>query len=99
MLVFMAGITPQEYLHDLLYDHQDSFDASLKKGELVITNKHHHCSFLNFEYTPYLPAAQPVFIFATVVYGLPHHDAARAFLHAADEATIYLRGPPAVTAC
>ena len=48
MFVFLAGIAPKEYMHELFFDHNDTNEAPLKKDEVVIGNKHLHCSFLHF---------------------------------------------------
>ncbi len=57
-IVFLAGVMPREYVHDIVYDHHDDIHPVYKKGEVVVTNKHHHCSFLSFEFAPFLAGEQ-----------------------------------------
>lgn len=60
-VVFLAGIMPKEYIHHALFDHEDDVHPLYGKGELVITKKHNHCSFLSFEFAPYLVTeSQPI---------------------------------------
>lgn len=53
-VVFLAGIMPKEYIHDAIFDHHDDVHPIYKKGELVITKQHNHCSFLSFEFAPFI---------------------------------------------
>jgi hypothetical protein len=93
-MVFLAGIMPKEYIHHALFDHEDDLHPVYKAGEVVITKKHNHCSFLSFEFAPFL-VQEPHFLrFKELVvftgyilpviefsfYSLPH--------------VVSLRGPP-----
>jgi hypothetical protein len=61
LLVFLAAIMPKELMHDALLHHHDDVHPIYKKGELVYSPKHHHCSFLVFEFTPFV--AQQFIVF------------------------------------
>jgi hypothetical protein len=95
-MVFLAGIMPKEYIHHALFDHEDDVHPVYKAGEVVITKKHNHCSFLSFEFAPFL-VQEPQFLkFKELVvftgfilpvvefsfYSLPH--------------VVSLRGPPSM---
>lgn len=68
-LVFLSGIMPKEYIHHALFDHEDDVHPIYGKGELVITKKHNHCSFLSFEFAPYVATYfQPIVFKKEVVY-------------------------------
>lgn len=61
LLAFLAAIMPKELMHDALLHHHDDVHPIYKKGEVVYSPKHHHCSFLVFEFTPFV--AQQVILF------------------------------------
>jgi hypothetical protein len=98
-MVFLAGIVPKEYIHEAFFDHEDAMHPIYKKGEVVITKKHNHCSFLSFEFAPFVATEQQYLTFrATIVYTgyiLP------VYVHCYSAAfyVIALRGPPAGSVC
>jgi hypothetical protein len=93
-VVFLSGIMPKEYIHEAFFDHHDDVHPLYKKGEVVITKAHNHCSFLSFEFAPFLATQQHYFTFReTVVYTgflLPAYTC--NYVAACDEHS--LRGPP-----
>jgi len=69
LVVFLMGIMPKEYIHHALFDHEDDVHPAYKAGEVVITKKHNHCSFLNFEFAPFLAQEIQFLTFKeTIVY-------------------------------
>jgi len=96
LVVFLLGVAPKEYLHDALFDHEDTVHPEYKKGELVITHKHTHCSFLGFVLAPFIAAEKQFLLFEEVIvhsacYLLPGNY----FNYTAVHTAISLRGPPA----
>ena len=93
LLVFMAGNMP-EYLHSLIYAHHDTIDLVFKPGKFVFEKKHIHCSFLNFEYAPFINTEKQVISFKEVAehnnYLLPIYFG----YHFNTSKVISLRGPP-----
>jgi len=93
-MVFLAGIMPKEYIHEAFFDHHDDVHPVYKKGEVVITKKHNHCSFLSFEFAPFLAAEQQHISFRESViytgYVLPVY----VHTYAATYSVRSLRGPP-----
>ena len=97
LVVFLVGVAPKEYLHDALFDHEDTEHPVYKKGEVVISNKHTHCSFLGFVLAPFVATEQQSLSFKEVTghctsYVLSGYH----FNYSAVQADISLRGPPAV---
>jgi hypothetical protein len=94
LFVFLAGIAPKEYIHDLLFQHTDTVHEVVKKGELVISSKHTHCSFLGFVFGPFIATQQHFLSFHQVAvytnYVLPVHG----FHFCSGKEAISLRGPP-----
>jgi len=95
LVVFLLGVAPKEYLHELLYHHTDTVDPVYKKGEIVISHKHIHCSFLGFAFAPFIASEKQFLSFneAPVYtnYILPYYQCFSSSLHN----VITLRGPPA----
>src|ERR1035437_5477849 len=95
LLVFLAGIAPKEYLHELFFHHHDTVEPILKKGEFVIHIKHTHCSFLSFQFGPFVASEEQVISFHEDAnhadYLLPFYNC--YYLNAFK--VISLRGPPA----
>ncbi len=95
-VVLLAGIMPKEYIHDAIFDHHDDVHPLYKKGEMVITKQHNHCSFLSFEFAPFLlPGVHIVAFKAPAVYTgyrLSHYF----FSYATPFSVVALRGPPVV---
>ncbi len=98
-VVFLVGIMPKEYIHDALFHHEDDMHPIYKKGEVVITKKHNHCSFLSFEFAPFLVAEHQFIKFKETVcytgYVLPVYT----FHCTTSVNTLSLRGPPAAYTC
>ena len=95
LVIFLAGIMPKEYIHEALFEHEDTIHPNYKKGEIVITNKHTHCSFLGFVFAPFVATEKQFFKYAdhirhATVYILPDYN------FKACTATVagLLRGPP-----
>jgi hypothetical protein len=89
----MCGMSP-EYLHGLLYHHHDTVDVVYKKGKFVFEKKHIHCSFLKFEYAPYIAAEKQFFSFAEVAVHNDYFPSFYAEYHFSTFKVISLRGPP-----
>lgn len=96
-LVFLAGIMPKEYIHDAIFSHHDDVHPLYKKGEMVITKQHNHCSFLSFEFAPFLlPGVHVIKVKEPVVYTgyvLPHYFSS----YATPFFVVALRGPPSAS--
>lgn len=93
-IVFLAGIMPKEYIHDALFDHVDDVHPVYAKGEIVITKKHNHCSFLSFEFAPFV-TPQPYYFSHTevsiyTVFVLPIYS----FHYFSPQQFVLSRGPP-----
>lgn len=85
---------PKEFIHHALFDHEDDVHPVYKEGEVVITKKHNHCSFLSFEFAPFV-VQEPHFLQfkETVVFTgfvLPVFK----FFYYSHPKVISLRGPP-----
>jgi hypothetical protein len=96
-LVFLAGIMPKEYIHEAFYDHEDDIHPVYKKGEVVITKKHNHCSFLSFEFAPFLAAERQYISFEEAIvytgYILPEY----IYAYSPESELVSLRGPPVLS--
>ena len=94
LAVFLIGVVPKEYLHDLIYHHTDTIDPVYKKGEFVISNKHIHCSFLAFAFAPFVATEKQFLAFKEIPcytnYLLPVYHYNYVSVHK----IISLRGPP-----
>jgi hypothetical protein len=94
LVVILAGVTPKEYLHDLLYDHTDTVHQEHKKGELVFSGKHTHCFFLGFVFAPFIVTEKQFLSFKEIAhyfdYNAPHYTHHYSFTYEVDA----LRGPP-----
>ncbi|MCW3122461.1 MAG: hypothetical protein JWQ38_1953 [Flavipsychrobacter sp.] len=94
MLIFLAGVMPKEYLHDALFNHHDTVDPVLKKGEVVISNKHTHCSFVGFAFGPFISTEKQLLCFEHslkhVSYPVLYYCSSYSSIHH----TVSLRGPP-----
>ncbi len=97
-LVFLAGVMPKEYLHGAFYDHEDVIHPIYKKGELVITKKHNHCSFLSFEFAPFLVTEPQHISFKDVVHYAGYTLPVYACRYATEGRVVSLRGPPTTVA-
>jgi hypothetical protein len=95
LFVFLAGIAPKEYIHELFFDHHDTVDLVIKKGDLVITNRHIHCSFLNFEFAPFVATAQHTLIFRVPLQHIVYFSSVYSSYYFLTHRAISLRGPPA----
>lgn len=96
LVVFLMGIMPKEYIHHALFDHEDDVHPLYKAGEVVITKKHNHCSFLSFEFAPYL-VQEPQFLkFKETVVFTQYVLPVLSYNYYSRPAFISLRGPPVV---
>ena len=96
LFVFLMGIMPKEYIHHALFDHEDDVHPLYKAGEVVITKKHNHCSFLNFEFAPFV-IDEPQFLkFKQAVVFTGFVLPVVAFSYYSFPNFISLRGPPAM---
>lgn len=68
IVIFLYGIAPREYLHDLFAHHHDTQELLLKKGQTALTNKHTHCSFLGIDFGPFVAAEKQYFVFEYIAY-------------------------------
>lgn len=97
LVVFFLGVAPKEYIHDVLFHHHDTVHPLYKKGEIVITSKHIHCSFLGFVFAPFVNTEKQFISFRhfqqhTATYLLPEYYYSYTSAHA----VLSLRGPPAI---
>lgn len=95
LVVFLAGSTPPEYIHDIFVHHTDDVDPVLKKGECGVVAKHHHCSFLGFEFTPFVTSEGATLIFEHITYLHAYSTSIYYFHFFRAHKVISLRGPPA----
>jgi hypothetical protein len=94
LLVFLAGVLPKEYLHDLLYQHHDTEHPVLKKGEFVLSKKHTHCSFLGFAFGPYISSPLQFFSLTEQAVYTSYELPLYSFRYATAHHALLLRGPP-----
>lgn len=92
--VFLVGIAPKEYLHDILYHHVDTVDPVYKKGEIVITAKHTHCSFLGFVFAPYTATEKQFISFKEVACYIDYVTDSYHYNYSSAHKVVSLRGPP-----
>ena len=93
--VFLMGVAPKEYLHELLFDHVDTVDPVYKKGEMVITPKHIHCAFLGFVFAPFVATARQSLSFREVtVHTTTYIIPADQCWYSPAHHVASLRGPP-----
>lgn len=96
LVVFLVGSTPPEYIHDIFVHHQEGVDPILKKGESVIMPKHNHCSFLGFEFTPFV-STERVYVFFEHIEYVHNWDQPFYYFHFSSvHKVVSLRGPPAI---
>ena len=98
LFVFFLGVAPKEYIHDVIFRHQDTVDHLFKKGEFSYSSKHRHCSFLGFVLAPFVFTERQSFSpkgfsVYTAVFILPDYAYKYSSLHAHTS----LRGPPALS--
>ena len=94
LVIFLIGVMPKEYLHDAVFHHHDTVDPVLKKGEVVISNKHIHCAFLGFVFGPYIATEQQTILFSDVSFSY-HYQAPNYHYHYFNShKVVSLRGPP-----
>jgi len=86
---------PKEYVHEAFFDHEDDIHPIYKKGEMVITKAHNHCSFLSFEFAPFLPAEVTVFSFNETAVHHEHYSSFYESYCPPVSGVRLLRGPPA----
>ncbi len=97
--VFLVGVAPKEYIHDVLFHHHDTVHPEYKKGEIVITGKHIHCAFLGFVFAPYVAAEKQSLLFKEEpVHAASYILPAYHFKYSTGHKILSLRGPP-VTTC
>ncbi len=85
---------PKEYIHDAFFDHDDDWHPIYKKGEVVITKKHNHCSFLSFEFAPFLAPEHHVITFRQPVHFTGYILPVYTSYYTPPIRTVSLRGPP-----
>lgn len=96
LIVFLVASVPPAHIHDLFVHHKDGIDPLLKKGEVVMFEKHHHCSFLSFEFTPFVSAPPGLLVFEHISYQHSWEVPVYAYCYFSGHAVVSLRGPPAV---
>jgi hypothetical protein len=87
---------PKELIHHALFDHEDDIHPLYGKGELVITKKHNHCSFLSFEYAPFIAPSTPTVVFTKLVVYTGFVSSHYSFRYLSAVFTISGRGPPSL---
>jgi hypothetical protein len=96
LLVFLAGVMPKEYLHDLFFNHHDDVHPVYKVGEIVVTPKHKHCSFVGFVLAPFVKSEQQFLILSPVYPVYARYQLSRYRReYATPILSQSLRGPPA----
>jgi hypothetical protein len=95
LVVFLVGVAPKEYLHDVLYHHTDTVDPVYKKGEVVISAKHIHCSFLGFAFAPFVGTEQQYLSFEEVPFYTCYLPQLYQYHYSSSHRVVSLRGPPA----
>ena len=97
IVVFLYGIAPREYVHDLFAHHHDTQELVLKKGQHAITLKHTHCSFLGIDFGPFVSSEKQYLVFEHITYPtakisfpIPHFNFFTTYKKRS------LRGPPAL---
>ncbi|WP_105038560.1 hypothetical protein [Flavipsychrobacter stenotrophus] len=95
LIVFLVGSTPPEYIHDLFANHQDEIDAPIVKGQAVMTPEHHHCSFLGFEFTPFVTTPHELLVFEFITHENTWRPSFYYFNCSTGHQAVSLRGPPA----
>jgi hypothetical protein len=95
-IVFLAGVMPKEYLHDIIHNHHDAVHPIYKKGEVAITIKHNHCSFLNFEFAPFLKTEQQFLGFTQTISHTTYVIPSWYFHYATPFSITASRGPPVI---
>jgi len=94
LAVFLYGITPRDYLHDLFAGHTDTVDCHSAKQGVTIESKHTHCYFLLVDFGAYLATAHFYIPFRHLkheaCYFLPYYK----HFHSLSVRTVSLRGPP-----
>ena len=94
LVVFLVGVAPKEYLHEILYHHTDTVDPVYKKGEFVIGSKHTHCSFLGFVFAPFVASEQQFLSFRDIPFYTNYLLPAYCYLYSSGQSSVSLRGPP-----
>ena len=94
LVVFLFGVVPPEYLHDIFANHHDGVDPILKKGQVVFMPKHTHCSFLGFEYAPFTVPEQPFQFFETITHHTRWVNRNYYYTFSSRHQSLSLRGPP-----
>jgi len=92
--VFLVGVAPKEYLHEILYRHTDTVDPIYKKGEIVITPKHTHCSFLGFVFAPFTATEKQFISFKEVSCYTSYVTPVYHYNYSSAHKVVSLRGPP-----
>lgn len=95
LFVFLAGVMPKEYLHSMLVDHHDTEHGHYQKDELVVGSKHTHCSFLHFDFGPFVASERLTVRFVEFLVHTPSYACYYSFLFVAYHDSTQLRGPPA----
>jgi len=94
LVVFLLGVAPKDYLHELVYHHVDTVDPVYKKGEIVITGKHIHCNFLGFVFAPFVATGQQFLSFKEVPFYTKYLSSHYEYFYSYPHKVISLRGPP-----
>jgi hypothetical protein len=94
LVVFLVGSTPPEYIHDIFVHHTEGIDPVLKKGETVMMTKHNHCSFLGFEFTPFITTDKEYLLFEHITYLHSWSTPFYYFHFSSTHKVVSLRGPP-----
>ncbi len=94
LVVFLIGVAPREYVHGLLYDHTDTVHRIYKKGEIVINNKHIHCSFLGFVFAPYIATEKQFLSFREFACYTHYLQPVYSYRYSSCHKIVSLRGPP-----
>lgn len=94
VVVFLAGVLPKQYLHDLLFHHRDTVHPLVKDGELIISGKHIHCSFLGFVFGPFVSSQRITLSFHGPLVHTSHFSVCYSYRYYCMLYVPELRGPP-----
>ena len=94
MVVFLIGILPKEYLHDVIFTHKDDVHPIYKKGELVFYKRHNHCTFVDYFLAHYIYSNRLFYIFKKYTQNIDYKTTYIVYPYYKTPKIVTLRGPP-----
>lgn len=97
LLVFLTGITPRQYWHDLLADHRDVIGAAHHSEELKVSKTGFNCGWNNEVATtsPFIQT-EPISLPEPVMVYRQYASSPFSSLYLTTVSDQLLRGPPAI---